>query len=102
MLIITSKKAGFRRCGVAHPAESTEYPDGFFTPEQIEELHKEPMLVVKEGEEEASELSNKSVPARQLVALVKQATVEDLEKLAEGETRKQVLEAIDARRKELA
>lgn len=102
MIIITSKKNGFRRCGVAHPAEKTEYPNDFFTAEQIEELHNEPMLVVLEGDEEAAKLSNKLAPARELVALVKQASAEDLAKLAKGETRKQVLEAIEARSKELA
>lgn len=101
MIIITSKQHGFRRCGVAHPAETTEYPDGTFTPEQIEILHAEPMLVVLEAEEADAELTNKQVPARQLVAMVKQATAEDLDKMAEGETRKQVLDAIAARRQEL-
>ncbi len=46
MLIITSKKPGFRRCGVAHPAEPTEHPERTFTAQQIEILKKEPMLTV--------------------------------------------------------
>ncbi len=102
MIIITSKKEGFRRCGVAHPTTPTEHPDDAFTPEQIKALHDEPMLVVLEAGEAEAVLTDKQVPARQLVALVKQASAEDLDKLAEGETRKQVLDAIEARRKELA
>lgn len=101
MLIITSKKDSFRRCGVAHPAESTEYPDGTFTPEEIEILHAEPMLVVLEAADAEAELTNKQVPAGQMIALVKAADKEELDKLAEGETRKTVLDAIAARRQEL-
>jgi hypothetical protein len=47
MIVITSKIAGFRRGGVAHPAVATEYPDGHFTPEQLDALQAEPMLVVE-------------------------------------------------------
>lgn len=101
MLIITSKKNGFRRCGVAHSEAPTEYPAETFTPEQIEILHNEPMLVVLEADEAGAELTDKTVPARDLIPIVKQATVEELEKLAVGETRKAVLDAIEARRKEL-
>lgn len=101
MIIITSKKEGFRRCGMAHPTTPTEYPDDAFTSEQIKALHAEPMLVVLEAGEAEAVLTDKQVPARQLVALIKQASAEDLDKLAEGETRKQVLDAIEARRKEL-
>jgi len=101
MLIITSKKAGFRRCGVAHPAEPTEHKDGTFTPEQIEILHNEPMLVVLEAEEAEAGLTGKPTPAADMIALVKAAGKEDLARLAEGESRKTVLDAIETRRKEL-
>lgn len=47
MIIITSKKDGFRRCGVAHPMAPTMYEDGSFTPDQINELQAEPMLTVQ-------------------------------------------------------
>lgn len=43
---IRAKKAGFRRCGIAHPAEWVEYPDDAFTQEQIDTLLREPMLQV--------------------------------------------------------
>ncbi len=102
MLIITSKKEGFRRCGVAHPAKQTEHPDGAFTQEQIKALREEPMLMVLEAEEAKAELTNKPVPAQDMISLVKQAkTVGALENFAAGETRKTVLDAIEARRKEL-
>lgn len=51
MVIISSKKDGFRRAGQAHPAEATEYKDGHFTKEQLEQLHAEPMLLVQEVNE---------------------------------------------------
>ena len=47
-LRITSKRAGFRRCGVEHPATPVTYPDGYFTAEQVKRLKAEPMLVVEE------------------------------------------------------
>lgn len=44
---ITSTKAGFRRAGLAHPAEAVEYPAGTFTEEQLVQLEAEPTLVVE-------------------------------------------------------
>lgn len=46
MITITSKKAGFRRCGIAHSDLATSYEDDAFTPEQLEILQAEPMLTV--------------------------------------------------------
>ena len=47
-IIINSKKEGFRRAGVSHPAIPKEYPDGFFTKQQLTQLKAEPMLMVQE------------------------------------------------------
>lgn len=47
MIIITAKKDGFRRCGIAHSAKRVEYPADAFTSEQLAELQAEPMLVVE-------------------------------------------------------
>jgi len=52
MIRITSKQAGFRRSGVAHPAEPTDYPDDRFTAKELNDLKAEPMLVVEEIVEE--------------------------------------------------
>jgi hypothetical protein len=46
-VIITSRKDGFRRAGLAHPAQAVTHPDGRFTPGQIEALRAERMLVVQ-------------------------------------------------------
>ena len=43
---ITAKKGGFRRCGIAHPGEATEYPEGHFSKKQLAIMDAEPMLVV--------------------------------------------------------
>jgi len=57
MIIITSKREGFRRAGIAHAATPTEYPDDAFTVEQLAALQAEPMLSVvvaaevKEGDQ---------------------------------------------------
>ena len=45
-IVITSKRDGFRRCGIAHPGKPTFYPDDFFTDEQLEALEKEPQLIL--------------------------------------------------------
>lgn len=45
-ITITSKKDGFRRAGMAHPAKPNTYPDGTFTAEQLKALQADPMLVV--------------------------------------------------------
>jgi hypothetical protein len=54
-LRITSKRDGFRRCGVAHSATPTEHPAGRFTEEEVERLKAEPMLIVEEIPDEAEE-----------------------------------------------
>lgn len=102
MIIITSKQPGFRRCGVAHPAEPTEYEDGFFTQEQIAALHDEPMLVVLEVEDVIGDNPPGKLSAAEAIAIAKAATtIEELDVLTKGETRKTVLDAIVARHKEL-
>lgn len=46
-LRVTSKVAGFRRGGMAHPAEPVDHPVGLLQPHQIEAFLDEPMLVVE-------------------------------------------------------
>ncbi|MCJ4905651.1 hypothetical protein LNU07_03345 [Klebsiella quasipneumoniae] len=48
-ITITSKRDGFRRCGVAHRDVPVTWPDGRFTDEQIAILRAEPALVVHLG-----------------------------------------------------
>lgn len=50
-IVITSKRDGFRRCGMAHPGIPTPYPDDFFTEEQLKALGKEPQLILGYVEE---------------------------------------------------
>ncbi|MHB1183392.1 MAG: HI1506-related protein [Desulfobulbia bacterium] len=128
MIQIVSKKEGFRRCGVAHVKGPVDYPDGHWTEEQLTALKAEPMLVVtfiedesKKGAAKKAEADGKAptggqspekidgqaAPVRPNAAnsieLAKAAaTAEDLDKLAEGEDRKSVLDAIAKRRAELA
>jgi len=44
---IKSKQANFRRCGIAHPAVWMEYPDDYFTREELAVLKNEPMIIVE-------------------------------------------------------
>lgn len=59
MIIITAKKDGFRRCGVAHSAKPVEYQDDAFTPDQLAELQADPMLVVELTEAKDSKPASK-------------------------------------------
>ena len=47
MISITSKREGFRRCGVAHTKKPVEYPDNKFSEKEITIMEADPMLVVK-------------------------------------------------------
>jgi len=44
---IWSKADGFRRCGVAHKAAPTDWPDDAWTKDQMKRLEAEPMLTVE-------------------------------------------------------
>jgi hypothetical protein len=48
MIRITSKKDGFRRCGIAHPAKPQEYPNDKFSKKELAVLKADPMLIVDE------------------------------------------------------
>jgi len=101
MIQISSKADGFRRCGIAHPATPTDYPDDRFTDEQLKELASEPMLVVAVLGDDISGVSG-NLNAKETIKLVQGAVdIESLDVLADGEDRKTVLEAIDVRRSEL-
>lgn len=103
MIIITAKKDGFRRCGIAHSKQAVEHPNGTFSAEQLEILKKEPMLVVQvtEGGDEPGK--EKRLNAKDTIALVKTcASVEELDAAAADNTdRQSVLDAIAKRRTEL-
>lgn len=48
ILRITSKRDGFRRGGMAHPATATDHAIDAFTKEQLAQIKAEPMLTVEE------------------------------------------------------
>ena len=47
MIVITSKREGFRRGGVAHAARPVEWPDERWTIDELDALLAEPMLTVE-------------------------------------------------------
>lgn len=61
MIKIKAKKDGFRRCGTAHAATWTEWPDDRWTPEELAIFAADPMLVVvvepegNEGQDDESQ-----------------------------------------------
>lgn len=74
-IIITSRRNGFRRCGIAHPDKATPYPDDFFTQEQLKALGKEPQLILAYSEEDVDQVKDliheslpKTVPSQTAVA----------------------------------
>ena len=48
MIRIRSKQHNFRRCGIPHPKDPVEYPDGRFSAAELKILKAEPMLIVEE------------------------------------------------------
>lgn len=46
MITISSKRDGFRRCGVAHGKAETTYDDGRFSAAELAALQAEPLLTV--------------------------------------------------------
>ena len=54
MLRITSKKDGFRRCGVAHSKQPVEYADDRFSEKELGILQAESMLIVEVIADEGS------------------------------------------------
>jgi hypothetical protein len=96
MIRITAKQEGFRRCGIAHSKQPTEYPDDRFNADELEQLNAEANLVVEIAN------ADKRPNVKESTKLVAAAeTLEDLDQLAAGEDRKGVLDAIDKRRAEL-
>lgn len=43
---IVSRRDGFRRCGMAHPASPTFHDADRFTMEELDQLRRDPMLIV--------------------------------------------------------
>jgi len=52
MIRIRSKRHNFRRAGIAHPKDATDYPDNRFSAEELKVLEAEPMLMVEHIEDE--------------------------------------------------
>ncbi len=82
MIIITSKRDGFRRCGMAHPAAATEYADDAFTGEQLKTLRAEPMLTVSVAGAESKYPADDA--RAQLRKDLKKKTVEQLTEMLDG------------------
>jgi len=57
MIRITSKKDGFRRCGIAHTLAAIDYPNDQFSEEQIKQLLTEPNLVVEVFDDEGEQIN---------------------------------------------
>ncbi len=47
MIIIESKREGFRRCGIPHSKTPVKYSDDYFSESEIKILESEPMLKIQ-------------------------------------------------------
>lgn len=104
MIRITSKKDGFRRCGIAHSKKSIEYQNDKFSMAELKILKAEPMLVVEVVEEKQKEKTTKAPTAKELAAQVMEAgSVDEINKLLpEGDLPKTLKDAVDRRTKQLS
>lgn len=101
MIRITSKVDGFRRAGVAHSKQATEYADNVFTKEQLKALQDEPMLVV-EIIADGAKTPGKPPTAEELIEKIKlAATVDEIASILGEDSRKTVVAAANARKAEL-
>lgn len=97
---ISSAIDGFRRCGVAHPKAPTDYPAEFFTRAQLEILQAEPVLTVTFKEATAPPAVKLKVD--EAIARIKAATtLDEINAVVEGDSRKTVLAAAEERLAEL-
>lgn len=102
MIKIKSKKAGFRRCGLAHPAESVEYPDDRFSPAELATLTAEPMLIVEVVKTKAAGLGDTDLSAMTVEQLKEGiATYQPIETL-KGVKKAELVEILKAYRETAA
>ncbi len=102
MIIISSARDGFRRCGVAHPAAPTSYADDYFDADQLAILQAEPMLTVALAETDGGEKKNQLSRGERLSAACAQldADTENQEHwTVAGEPQIKALEALSGEKK---
>ena len=80
-ITITSKRDGFRRCGVAHRDVPVTWPDGKFTAAEIAILKSEPQLVVHEGGIVSDDVQSDLQLARSRITELEATNADLLEKL---------------------
>lgn len=73
---ITAKKDGFRRCGIAHSKNLTDYPGDKFNAAQLKALKAEPMLVVQEIEDEIITPAPADMTVAELKELLERLNIE--------------------------
>ncbi|SIS87927.1 HI1506-related protein [Neptunomonas antarctica] len=85
---ITAAIQGFRRAGVAHPAEPTTYPVSEFSETQLAQLQKEPRLVVEfvdapeTDSDDAHQSQEGAVEPDSMEPVLKDMTLPDLKLIA--------------------
>lgn len=82
-IVITAKREGFRRAGIAHSSKPTRYADDFFSEEQLKAMLKEPQLTlahVEDGFDQVQESFNE--PSAQAALSETSSTTQDTQSQA--------------------
>lgn len=60
---ITARRAGFRRCGIAHPAQPVDHPAERFSTDELQRLQAEPLLEVELLDDSEQQVEASAAPA---------------------------------------
>lgn len=77
-IIISAKRDGFRRAGIAHSSKPTRYADDFFSEEQLKAMLKEPQLTLAHVEDEFDQVQESfNEPSAQAALSETSSTAQD-------------------------
>ncbi|HGW5506304.1 TPA: HI1506-related protein [Citrobacter koseri] len=91
-VLITARREGFRRLGIAHSAKTTTYPDDRFTPAQLVVLESDPNLIVMRVDNASQDDAAASLAQAQTRIAELEAGMEQLGRDA-GELKEQLAQA---------
>ncbi|ELC5001929.1 hypothetical protein RJK40_001387 [Salmonella enterica] len=91
-ILITARRDGFRRLGIAHSAKTTTYPDDRFTPAELVVLESDPNLIVMRVENVSQDDAAASLAQAQARIAELESGMEQLGRDA-GELKEQLVQA---------
>ncbi|HCT7632565.1 TPA: hypothetical protein OT818_003638 [Citrobacter koseri] len=91
-ILITARREGFRRLGIAHSAKTTTYPDDHFTPAELVVLESDPNLIVMRVDNVSQDDAAASLAQAQARIAELESGMEQLDRDA-GELKEQLVQA---------